>query len=106
MEGRPDRIRLGYSPDSWYRASFANFVFKNIALSDTDITASFQTSQPTSNAKPGDLNGDGKVDMSDYNLLVANFGKTGSAGFSPADIDKNGKVDVFDYNELVANFRK
>lgn len=56
--------------------------------------------------KPGDLNGDGKVDIFDYNLLVANFGKTGTPGFSPADIDKNGKVDIFDYNELVANFGK
>jgi len=59
-----------------------------------------------SSVKPGDLNGDGKVDIFDYNLLVANFGKTGAAGFSPADIDKNGKVDLFDYNQLVANFGK
>ncbi|OGG11446.1 hypothetical protein A2Z00_05700 [Candidatus Gottesmanbacteria bacterium RBG_13_45_10] len=54
----------------------------------------------------GDLNADGKVDIFDYNLLVADFGKTGAPGFSPADIDKNGKVDIFDYNVLVGNFGK
>ncbi len=59
-----------------------------------------------SSSKSGDLNGDGKVDIFDYNLLVTNFGKTGTAGFSSADIDKNGKVDIFDYNQLVANFGK
>jgi hypothetical protein len=53
---------------------------------------------------PGDLNQDGKVNIFDYNILVTDFGKTGSPGFIPADIDKNGKVDIFDYNELVENF--
>lgn len=58
----------------------------------------------TCTEKLGDLNSDGKVDIFDYNLLIGNFGKTGSnlAG----DIDKNGKVDIFDYNELVGNFGK
>lgn len=64
------------------------------------------TPTPTPTTKPGDLNGDGKVDIFDYNLLVANFGKTGSPGFIPADIDKNGKVNIFDYNILVGNFGK
>lgn len=60
----------------------------------------------TSNPKQGDLNTDGKVDISDYNAFIPNYGKTGAPGFSPADIDKNGKVNIFDYNQLVANFGK
>ena len=71
----------------------------------TDCATS-STPTPTPVTKSGDLNGDGKVDIFDYNLLVADFGKTGAAGFSPADIDKNGKVDIFDYNQLIANFGK
>lgn len=55
---------------------------------------------------PGDLDSNRKVDIFDYNLLVTNFGKTGSVGFIPADIDKNGKVDIFDFNILVTNFGK
>lgn len=40
---------------------------------------------------PGDLNNDGKVDINDYNLLVAKFGHP---------------YTIFDYNNLVANFGK
>jgi hypothetical protein len=61
---------------------------------------------PVLSAKPGDLNNDAKVDIFDYNLLVGDYGKTGSAGFVPSDIDKNGKVDIFDYNILVGNYGK
>ncbi len=44
-----------------------------------------------STAKSGDLNGDGKVDLYDYNILVSNFGNP---------------YTIFDYNLLVANFGK
>jgi len=57
-------------------------------------------------AKSGDLNNDLKVDNNDYTIFLANFGKTGDAGFSPSDIDKNGVVDIFDYNIFVGNFGK
>lgn len=65
-----------------------------------------QTPAPTAGAKQGDLNGDGKIDIFDYNTMVTNFGKTGSNGFTPADINKNGSVDIFDYNILIGNFGK
>ena len=61
---------------------------------------------PTPTVKPGDLNGDNKVDISDFAIFVSNFGRTGSAGFIPSDIDKNGVVDIFDYNQLVDNYGK
>ncbi len=56
---------------------------------------------------PGDITGrdgipDGKVDIYDYNLLITDFGKSGS----PADINGNGKVDIYDYNTLIGNFGK
>ncbi len=41
--------------------------------------------------KPGDLNGDGKVDILDYNTLLSGFGT---------------KYTLLDYNTLVANFGK
>jgi len=54
---------------------------------------------------PADLNSDGKVDESDYNILKNDFGKTNTTpGWIPTDIIKNGKVDIFDYNVLVKNF--
>ena len=42
-------------------------------------------------AKPGDLNGDGHVNIFDYNILVANF---------------DHPYTIFDYTTLVANFGK
>lgn len=42
-------------------------------------------------SNPSDLNADGKVDIFDYNILVANFGNP---------------YTIFDYNTLVANFGK
>lgn len=61
---------------------------------------------PSPTAIPGDINGNGTVDIFDYNNLLENFGKTGAAGFIPADIIKNGVIDVFDYNKLLENFGK
>jgi hypothetical protein len=58
------------------------------------------------NSLPGDINLDHKVDLYDFNIIVSDFGKTGSAGFIPADINKDGKVNIFDYNVLVINFSK
>ena len=55
-----------------------------------------------SSLKPGDLDGNNKVDIFDYNTLLTNFGRTG-AGIQ-GDIDGNGKVDIFDYNILLTNF--
>lgn len=57
-------------------------------------------------AGTADLDGSGTVDIFDYNILVTNFGKTGTAGFTPADIDSDGDVDIFDYNRLVTDFGK
>lgn len=53
-----------------------------------------------------DLDTDGDVDIFDYNILLSNFGKTGSPGFILADIIKNGAVDIFDYNILLGDFGK
>lgn len=55
---------------------------------------------------PGDLNGDNKVDIFDYNLFFSNFGKTGNLGFTTSDINQDGRVDSADYDILIVNFRK
>lgn len=50
-------------------------------------TAPPSSTPPT--GKPGDLNGDGRVNLADYNLLVAGYGT---------------KYTLSDYNQLVANY--
>ena len=59
---------------------------------------------PIASVKTGDIDGNGKVDIFDYNVLLTNFGKTGTN--LQGDFDKNGKVDIFDYNTLITNFGK
>lgn len=51
-------------------------------------------------AKPGDLNGDGKVSMEDYNLVIANYGQKSSEG----DANGDGEVTLIDYNIVIDNY--
>jgi hypothetical protein len=53
---------------------------------------------------PGDIDGDGKVDLTDFGILKANFG----TGTTPAqgDINGDGKVDLTDFGVLKENFGK
>jgi len=46
-----------------------------------------------------DTNGDDRVDVLDFNMLVVNWGSTVSDNM--ADFDNNGTVDVFDFNLLM-----
>lgn len=55
---------------------------------------------------PGDLTGDGKIDLFDFNEFVEDFGPRMPTTGSPADFDRNGKVDLFDYNLFVPNYGK
>jgi hypothetical protein len=51
-----------------------------------------------------DLDMDGDVDESDYQLVLSNMGLTGIPGFIPSDIDKDGDVDIYDFSVLVSEF--
>jgi hypothetical protein len=49
---------------------------------------------------PGDVTGDGVVDLADLNLVLANFGETTDQGDATGD----GVVDLADLNLVLANF--
>lgn len=55
---------------------------------------------------PADLEPDGDVDLLDFNLFLANFGKTGTPGWIRADIKSDGAVNLLDFNLLIAGFGK
>lgn len=52
--------------------------------------------------KTGDIDGNNKVDILDFNLLMINWGNNPQN--EAADIDGNGKVDIFDFNLLMVNW--
>jgi uncharacterized protein YjbI with pentapeptide repeats len=71
-----------------------------------DLTHLYTTGVVTlTGGMPGDINGDGLVDVADYNIWAANVGKTG-ATWSQGDMNGDGLVDVADYNIWAANVGK
>lgn len=52
----------------------------------------------------GDTNGDGKVDILDFNAMMMQWDRTG-ANLS-ADLDHDGKVDILDFNLLMIHWSK
>jgi len=63
----------------------------------------FTTATPgVSNGMPGDLDGDGDVDLSDLAQLLANYGMAGGATYQDGDLDSDGDVDLADLAALLA----
>lgn len=50
----------------------------------------------------GDSNGDRRVNILDFNALLALWGRTGG-GLAP-DMNRDGVIDIFDFNILIANW--
>ena len=51
----------------------------------------------------GDATGDGRVNLDDFNVLAANFGRSG-ATFSQGDFNYDGRVNLEDFNILASRF--
>ncbi len=49
---------------------------------------------------PGDVNGDGAVDIFDFAALADAFGDAGNPPFTQGDVDGDGDTDVFDFATL------
>ncbi len=49
-----------------------------------------------------DINQDNKIDILDFNMLIANWWKTNPN--NPADINNDGVVDIFDFNLLMVDW--
>lgn len=60
---------------------------------------------PTPTAKPGDVNGDNLVNLTDLSTLLSNFGKAGTTK-SQGDLDGNSSVNLQDLTVLLSNFGK
>jgi hypothetical protein len=71
------------------------------------VTVSYQAPPPL-NPVVGDINGDGRTDMSDLLMLADSWStRVGETGFIPAcDLDRDGGVDVVDLLILAANWAR
>ncbi len=54
--------------------------------------------------KTGDIDGDGIIGMKDFNMLMVNWGKSGSS--MNGDVNGDQKVDLSDFNILMVNWGK
>ncbi|MEM6749993.1 MAG: dockerin type I domain-containing protein [Planctomycetota bacterium] len=63
---------------------------------------SFALVAPT--ALPGDANGDGVVDLLDFDVLAQNFGSNTGNGAADGDFNGDGTVDLLDFDILAQNF--
>jgi hypothetical protein len=68
------------------------------AAGNTSAAATLNAATVT--AKPGDLNGDNAVDVTDLSILLTNYNTSNSV----ADINKDGIVNVFDLSILLSNY--
>ena len=82
-------------------------LLKNIKLTETDISRYYET--PLVKCKltvktytPGDINGDGAIDVSDYTGVANHIHGNTPEGFvvKAADVDKSGTIDVSDYTGI------
>jgi outer membrane protein assembly factor BamB len=77
-----------------------------VALLKAPTTGTYPTSTPTPNIKPGDANGDNKVNDTDYGIWRTNYNQTKTGGASIGDFNNNGKVEGLDYVVWLTNYGK
>jgi len=51
-----------------------------------------------------DFDGNGIIDIFDFNILIVNWGKTSGATRAQGDTDGDGDVDIFDFNWVITNW--
>ncbi|TVQ77774.1 MAG: hypothetical protein EA380_06970 [Phycisphaeraceae bacterium] len=91
------RIRFtaqDFDPQSLVEAAVDDF--KVVSFECVDVT-------PPPPGCPGDINGDGVVDLDDFIILAGNFGSTNALP-SEGDINGDGVVDLDDFIILAGNF--
>jgi hypothetical protein len=75
-----------------------------VLLNETTVESSDENGNgiPDECECPGDLDGDGRVDLSDLAQLLSNYGTTSGASYADGDLDGDGDVDLADLAALLA----
>ena len=83
------------------------YTVKNVKVegTDLDLTKHSNAAISTITLLAGDVNGDGKINLTDLSIFKNNFGKTGSAVTNQlADITGDGKINLLDLGVFKNNF--
>ena len=82
----------------------------NLAPTATNLGAAPSPLDPTGSiftvatAWPGDANSDGRVDINDLSIVLANFGKTSGMWWATGDFYGSGTVDINDLTLVLSNY--
>lgn len=80
------------------------------AKQDTGVSTNFSgytyygVGQSADTPRSSDLNKDGKVNLTDFSILLFWWGTAGGASNPPADINRDGKVSLTDFSILIFNW--
>lgn len=79
-----------------------------VYVGGTGVAAPKSAALSFSAGGPGDADGDGMVNIKDYNIIIGAFGTiSGGEGFDDkADLNGDGMVNILDYNTVIENFGK
>lgn len=105
MDFNGTTTQLDEDTGSWDLLAFAlgmNGFFTGMNTPANALHVGFLVTQPTVSLLDGDANGDGMVNLTDFNILKSHFGQAG--GRSEGDFTGDGNVDLADFNVLKANF--
>jgi hypothetical protein len=91
------KTALGYAEASALFTSFPA-TFKGQSVDNTSVLVRYTYA--------GDSNIDGKVDLTDFTFLAANFNKVGGASWLQGDYNYDGNVDLTDFTFLASNFNQ
>ena len=86
-----------------------SYTVKDVEVGDAAIDLTELADKPyqTITLLAGDVNGDGKINLTDLSIFKNNFGKTGSAVTNLlADITGDGKINLLDLGVFKNNFGK
>lgn len=85
-----------------YSITVATLSYLGKTVSNIQLTAGMQVTIPSLTLTAGDVNGDGAINMLDYNILISCYGDSSNTANCPnyqaADINDDGIVDGTDYN--------
>ncbi len=96
-----DRLEVYFDPA--YTVSQGGILFGTNSPS-AGCSGAVRSVPPPAPPCPGDVDGDGDVDLSDLSTLLAHFGVTTGATRADGDLDADGDVDLSDLSSLLARF--